>query len=57
MAQAEQNHSLTAFALLAGLREGAVLAVLFTPKSGREFKSLLAEKLNLSDHFQSSSAG
>lgn len=43
----QQDHSMTAFALLAGLAAGAAIAVLFAPKSGRESRKLLAEKLNL----------
>lgn len=46
--QSQQDHSMTAFALLAGLAAGAAIAVLFAPKSGRESRKLLAEKLNLS---------
>lgn len=42
--QPQQDHSLTAFALLAGLAAGAAIAVLFAPKSGRESRKLLAEK-------------
>ncbi|MFA4867909.1 MAG: YtxH domain-containing protein [Pedobacter sp.] len=43
--QTQKDHSLTAFALLAGLAAGSALAVLFAPKSGRESRKLLAEKL------------
>lgn len=45
--QRQQDHSLTVFALLTGLAAGAAIAVLFAPKSGRESRKLLAEKLNL----------
>lgn len=47
LVQTQQDHSLTAFALFAGLAAGAAIAVLFAPKSGRESRKLLAEKLNL----------
>jgi gas vesicle protein len=43
----QQDHSLTAFALIAGIAAGAAIAVLFAPRSGRAFRRLLAEKLNL----------
>lgn len=45
--QAQQdNNSLTAFALVAGLAAGAALAVLFAPRSGRDLRKILAEKLS-----------
>jgi gas vesicle protein len=43
----QQDNSLSAFALLAGLAAGAAVAVLFAPRSGRESRKLLVEKLNL----------
>lgn len=43
--QTRQDHSLSTFALLAGLAAGAAIAVLFAPKSGRESRKLLSEKL------------
>nr|WP_068890284.1 YtxH domain-containing protein [Pedobacter panaciterrae] len=45
--QNRKDNSLTAFALLAGLAAGAAIAVLFAPRSGRESRKLLADKLNL----------
>jgi len=43
----QRDDSLTAFALIAGLAAGAAIAVLFAPRSGRDSRKLLAEKLNL----------
>lgn len=45
----QQDHSLTAFALLVGLAAGTAIAVLFAPRSGRASRKLLAEKLNLGE--------
>lgn len=45
----QQDHSLTAFALIAGLAAGAAIAVLFAPQSGRASRKFLAEKLNLKE--------
>lgn len=42
----QQDNSLSAFALLAGLAAGAAIAVLFAPRSGRESRKLLVRKLN-----------
>lgn len=43
--QTRQAHNLSSFAFLAGLAAGAAMAVLFAPKTGRESRKLLAEKL------------
>ena len=42
-----KDNSLSAFALVAGLAAGTALAVLLAPRSGRKFRKLILEKLNL----------
>lgn len=42
-----KDNSLGAFALVAGLAAGTALAVLLAPRSGRKFRKLILEKLNL----------
>ena len=50
---AREDNSLTAFALIAGLAAGAVIAALFAPRSGRETRKRLAERFSsASDHTQ-----
>lgn len=44
----QQDHNLSAFALLAGLAAGAAIAVICAPRSGRESRILLAKAFNLS---------
>jgi gas vesicle protein len=48
--QTRQDNGLTIFAILAGIAAGAAIAVLFAPKSGRESRKILAEKLNFPQH-------
>lgn len=43
--QKSDNSKLLGFGLLAGLAAGAVLAVLFTPKSGRDLRKTISEDL------------
>ncbi|ACU04834.1 YtxH domain-containing protein [Pedobacter heparinus] len=50
--KSRQETSLAAFALLAGLAAGAAIAVLFAPRSGRESRKLLTEKLNFTQQYE-----
>lgn len=43
---AQKDNNLTAFAVIAGLAAGAALALLFTPRSGSDYRKMLAERFS-----------